>query len=405
MAPEQLEKPGTVDHRADIYSLGVVFYEMLTGELPLGRFQPPSHKVEMDVRLDEVVLHALEKEPSRRYQQASQVKTAVETIAGGQPPPAPVSPAPPPDRFWRRMAVAMAVLCLVLIVLVIGFARQLHLANQRPVASAPTPSEETLLLRSLLAAQKAAASSPKPVASAPSPSEETLLLRSLLAAQKAAASSPKASVPGGGTEEEAAPLVFDSQLVVGQDHQALIWHARCLIPADHLARLVFVVWSNGVPAIQPRLSGYLKATQKPVVLQDMQWTCDKKRVGPDGATNTAAWYVYLGWLYTAAGGISNQPPSRKLETAPRSVLHSGHQLAIRLAEFDRTAGFASNGWSGVEIRLFLQPLTSPAVRTDPNEVEGANYVAGFGLDGESESSILKLIKELPIEPQPVEKSP
>jgi serine/threonine protein kinase len=84
MAPEQIEKPSEVDHRADIYSLGVVFYEMLTGELPLGKFQPPSacaHAVQIDVRLDEVVLHALEKEPERRYQQASQVKTAVETIA------------------------------------------------------------------------------------------------------------------------------------------------------------------------------------------------------------------------------------------------------------------------------------------------------------------------------------
>ena len=81
MAPEQLEKPTTVDHRADIFSLGVVFYEMLTGELPLGKFGAPSTKVLVDVRLDQVVLRALEKEPERRYQHVSQVKTAVETIA------------------------------------------------------------------------------------------------------------------------------------------------------------------------------------------------------------------------------------------------------------------------------------------------------------------------------------
>ena len=83
MAPEQIEKPETVDHRADIYSLGVVFYEMLTGELPIGRFSSPSQRVEVDVRLDEVVLKALEKDPSLRYQQASAFKTRVETVAGG----------------------------------------------------------------------------------------------------------------------------------------------------------------------------------------------------------------------------------------------------------------------------------------------------------------------------------
>ena len=80
MAPEQIEHPLQVDHRADIYSLGVVFYQMLTGELPIGRFAPPSKKVQIDVRLDEVVLRALEKEPERRYQQASEIKTHVETI-------------------------------------------------------------------------------------------------------------------------------------------------------------------------------------------------------------------------------------------------------------------------------------------------------------------------------------
>ncbi len=84
MAPEQVATPQSVDHRADIFSLGVVFYEMLTGELPLGKFAPPSSRtrgVTVDVRLDEVVLRALEMEPERRYQQASQVKTAVQNIA------------------------------------------------------------------------------------------------------------------------------------------------------------------------------------------------------------------------------------------------------------------------------------------------------------------------------------
>ena len=80
MAPEQLEGAHGVDHRADIYSLGVVFYEMLTGELPIGRFAAPSKKVEIDVRLDEVVLRTLEKEPQRRYQHASQIKSDVQSI-------------------------------------------------------------------------------------------------------------------------------------------------------------------------------------------------------------------------------------------------------------------------------------------------------------------------------------
>jgi serine/threonine protein kinase len=82
MAPEQMDRPQQVDHRADIYSLGVVFYEMLTGELPLGKFAPPSQKAQIDVRLDEVVLRALENRPERRYQHASEIKTDVETIAG-----------------------------------------------------------------------------------------------------------------------------------------------------------------------------------------------------------------------------------------------------------------------------------------------------------------------------------
>jgi serine/threonine-protein kinase len=98
MAPEQVERPMAVDHRADIYSLGVVFYEMLTGELPMGRFQPPSHKVHVDVRIDDVVLRALEKEPDRRYQRASHVKTELESAA----PPLRQSSLPPPKPTLDR---------------------------------------------------------------------------------------------------------------------------------------------------------------------------------------------------------------------------------------------------------------------------------------------------------------
>ncbi len=88
MAPEQVEHPTEVDHRADIYSLGVVFYQMLTGELPTGKFEPPSRRVQIDVRLDEVVLRALEKQPERRYQQVSEVRTMVETIVSTSAPKA-----------------------------------------------------------------------------------------------------------------------------------------------------------------------------------------------------------------------------------------------------------------------------------------------------------------------------
>jgi serine/threonine protein kinase len=95
MAPEQRQNAQGVDHRADIYSLGVVFYEMLTGEVPMGRFEAPSKRVQVDVRLDEVVLKALEREPARRYQQVSEVKTNVENITATAPA-APASPAAQP---------------------------------------------------------------------------------------------------------------------------------------------------------------------------------------------------------------------------------------------------------------------------------------------------------------------
>ena len=82
MAPEQLATPGAVDHRADIYSLGVVFYELLTGELPresLGQWTPPSEKTPVGAEIDGIVLKALNRDRNQRHQSAEELKTEIET--------------------------------------------------------------------------------------------------------------------------------------------------------------------------------------------------------------------------------------------------------------------------------------------------------------------------------------
>ncbi len=101
MAPEQLEAPSEVDHRADIYALGVVFYQMLTGELPGRALEPPSVKVRVDVRLDEVVLRALERDPALRFQQASVMKTRVEDMGDPVPAASPASAVNPWNLDYR----------------------------------------------------------------------------------------------------------------------------------------------------------------------------------------------------------------------------------------------------------------------------------------------------------------
>jgi serine/threonine protein kinase len=97
MAPEQFLTPESVDYRADIFSTGVVCYEMLTGEVPRGRRQPPSARSAADPRFDPIVLRALEHDRERRYQQIRDMnydvlrltQTRAATIRLGKSIPAP----------------------------------------------------------------------------------------------------------------------------------------------------------------------------------------------------------------------------------------------------------------------------------------------------------------------------
>ena len=93
MAPEQM-KGMNVDHRADIYSLGVMVYEMLCKEVPRGAFEPPSVRGGCDPRIDPIVIKAMQPNPERRYQNTQEMKTDVSAVR--QPAPAGVGPVSPP---------------------------------------------------------------------------------------------------------------------------------------------------------------------------------------------------------------------------------------------------------------------------------------------------------------------
>ena len=115
LAPEQMRSPTKVDQRADLYSLGVVIYEMLTGELPMGNFDPPSKTVSRQPGWDQIVMRALATDPSLRYGQANELSEALVSVnnapAASKPSGQLVEPnSKSVDRSWLIVIVALGLL-------------------------------------------------------------------------------------------------------------------------------------------------------------------------------------------------------------------------------------------------------------------------------------------------------
>lgn len=131
MPPEQLEGLGKVDHRGDIYSIGMTLYECLTGAVPFektesdfgirekivkGKIPPPKKRnPKVSDGLNAVVLKAIAREPERRYQTAAEMRVALEKAEGQYSGAVQIKKASPGVNYRKYLIPAVGAVLVLLV--------------------------------------------------------------------------------------------------------------------------------------------------------------------------------------------------------------------------------------------------------------------------------------------------
>ena len=116
IAPEVRHGSGGVDERADIFSLGVLLHELLTGRVPIGNYEPASRVVKIPRTVDKLIARCLSENPSLRPQSIKQLKQELQAALHSKP----------------KLRTALSLLALLLI--------GLALWNQKPQGESRTPA-------------------------------------------------------------------------------------------------------------------------------------------------------------------------------------------------------------------------------------------------------------------------